>query len=51
VNVIRVVVVDDEALVRSGFRLILQAAGDMLTTFDSDLLAQQAGLLERPSRQ
>src|SRR3954471_15996799 len=28
-SVIRVVVVDDEELVRSGFRLILQAAGDI----------------------
>lgn len=44
---IRVVVVDDEELVRSGFRLILQAAGDIevVATVSGAQAVKEAGLL------
>lgn len=42
-SVIRVVVVDDEALVRSGFELILRAAGDI------DVVATATGRSRRAS--
>ncbi|MCG3752603.1 response regulator transcription factor [Amycolatopsis sp. Poz14] len=46
---IRVVVVDDEELVRSGFRLILQAAGDIevVATVSGAQAVKEAGL-QRP---
>lgn len=48
-GVIRVVVVDDESLIRSGFRLILDAAEDTEVLASApggraDLWAQRAGL-------